>query len=165
VFNLFTSGDDNKLQSFEDSINDMAFLSETLKDDGFVIAKIPDYLKHVRFKETVGVRKFDAGYLSDEASRWLEVCVGELKARFESAFRYVKSVKSLVEIRDAVVEFESEIGAVGEGQQVLTGQQCGWGRICQVLFKKEVRVWSELIAPFYYAQSKVRIWNRTFFFW
>jgi len=63
VFNLFTSGDDNKLQSFEDSINDMAFLSETLKDDGFVIAKIPDYLKHVRFKETVGVRKFDAGYL------------------------------------------------------------------------------------------------------
>ncbi len=156
VFNLFVNDADNEFQSFENSINEMAFMTETLKDDGFVITKIPDYLKNVKFKETSGMQKFDADYLSDECTKWLEVCLKELRAGFESTFKYLKSLKNLVEIRDVVVEFESKIEATGQDNN-------GWSRICGALFKKDIRIWSELIAPFYYDQSKVRKFNFFFF--
>jgi hypothetical protein len=36
---------ENKIQSFEQLINESSFTIESLKDDGFVISKIPSYLK------------------------------------------------------------------------------------------------------------------------
>lgn len=45
IYNLFSDDINNKTQSFEESINDATFTIESLKDDGFLIAKIPAYLK------------------------------------------------------------------------------------------------------------------------
>lgn len=49
-----------------------------------------------------------------------------------------------------VVEFESNI-------QNINGQHEKWTTVCNVLFNKEVPIWSQLIAPYYYAQSKLII--------
>ncbi len=38
---------DNSQEDFESLINDSTFTSETLKDDGFVLGKIPIYLKSI----------------------------------------------------------------------------------------------------------------------
>lgn len=36
---------EKKLETFEEKINDNSFTFETLKDDGFMLSKIPNYLK------------------------------------------------------------------------------------------------------------------------
>jgi len=41
-FKIFS---EKKLETFEEKINDNSFTFETLKDDGFMLSKIPNYLK------------------------------------------------------------------------------------------------------------------------
>ena len=48
IFKLFFL--ENKIQSFEQLINESSFTIESLKDDGFVISKIPSYLTSNQIK-------------------------------------------------------------------------------------------------------------------
>lgn len=99
------------------------------------------------------MKRFEETYLNDRANLWLTSCLKDLQLTFANTFKYVSSLKSLVEIRDVVIAFESEIE-----DKSLSANDCGWTHVCQALFKKEIHVWLELIAPYYYTQSKVIIY-------
>ena len=47
IYIIFFKKLDNSQEDFESLINDSTFTSETLKDDGFVLGKIPIYLKSI----------------------------------------------------------------------------------------------------------------------
>ena len=53
IYNLFSNDQSNSLQSFEDSVNESIFTIESLKDDGFVISKIPNYLKSKFIEDSI----------------------------------------------------------------------------------------------------------------
>ena len=63
-------------------------------------------------------------------------------------------------IRDAVIHFEYEIQS--ESQSPLKNQQNAWAHICESLFGKKIEIWSELIAPHYFTQSKVALFKLQF---
>lgn len=45
LYHLFSNRNEDKSEDFDTLLNDSSFTTEALKDDGFVIHKIPMYLK------------------------------------------------------------------------------------------------------------------------
>lgn len=101
----------------------------------------------MKFKDTTDMKRFEKEYLIDQANSWLAGCSADLHQGLEYTFKYVKSLKNLVEIRDFVIDFEATI-------KQDSGSHANWMHVCQVLFSKEILIWSQLISPFYYAQTK-----------
>jgi hypothetical protein len=99
----------------------------------------------VKFKDPSNLKRFDSEYLSNNCLEWLSTCVDESKRNISNIFKYANNLKSLVLIRDGVIQFESS----------LSNESSNWSDVCQHLFKKKIELWKELIAPFYYSQSKV----------
>ncbi|CAF0714065.1 unnamed protein product [Brachionus calyciflorus] len=153
-YDVFSSDIENKSEDFEALINDNTFTIEALKDDGVVISKIPNYVKSVKFKDTEHIKKFDADYLRLNCSQWLQTCLEELKSKLKNVFKYATNLKSLVIIRDSVLEFESNL--INKPNLYLSNQQ-SWSSLCQNLFNQNIEFWNNLISPFYYAQSKLII--------
>lgn len=160
IYNLFSDDPDNKVQSFEESINESTFAIESFKDDGFVITKIPSYLKNVKFKETKSIKRikrFDRSYLQEMANLWLVRCLNDLQENFLQTFKYIKTLKNLVEIRNEVIEFEADIQMITSTK--IENQETNWKHLCEVLFQKEILIWTELVSPYYYAQSRTIVEN------
>lgn len=101
----------------------------------------------MKFKDTSDIKRFEKEYLLDQANNWLASCLADLHQGLEYTFKYVKSLKNLVEIRDRVIDFEAEI-------KLDTGSNANWIHVCEILFNKEILIWSQLISPFYNAQTK-----------
>ena len=122
----------------------------------------------VKFKGTESFKRFDTDFMRVKCSEWLSVCFEQLKQGISSALKYASNLKSLVLIRDAVVQFESTL--VDESttsasasplaqSPSISGTTVSWSHICLTLFGKSVELWSELVVPFYYAQAKQIIDN------
>lgn len=139
----------NNSVSYEALISDGSFTIESLKDDGIVLSKIPSYLKSIKFKDVEGVRKLDQEYVSLRCSQWLSTCLDMLKKRIESALKYAVSLKSLSLIKEAVTQFENSLSNNNNNYN-----QPDWIHVCQTLFNRRLDIWSQLVAPFYYSQSK-----------
>jgi hypothetical protein len=76
----------------------------------------------------------------------------ELKKSIAAILKYTTNLKSLVLIRDACVQYENSI----LNEACLNNAKLdNWSGVCEYLFKKQINLWSELVAPFYYSQSKV----------
>ena len=116
--------------------------------------------KDVKYKESENIKKFDAVFLSGEANKWLDSCLESLRQALSDTFKYTNNIKHLVVIRDAVIDLEYEIQS--ESQSPLKNQQNTWSHICESLFGKKIELWSELIAPHYYTQSKVKFFEKYF---
>ena len=91
--------------------------------------------------------------MTEQANIWLNDCLNGLKTNFSKTFKYATNLKSLVIIRDAVIEFESSIQV--ESVTVVKNQQFSWSIVCEKLFNRKVEIWSHLVVPFYYSQAKV----------
>lgn len=152
-YDVFSSDSENKMENFESLISDTSFTIEALKDDGVVISKIPNYIKSVKFKDTDNIKKFDTDYLKYNCSQWLQICLDELKTKLKSVFKYATNLKSLVIIRDSVLEFESNLMNKQNFSDV--NQHLNWTFLCETLFNEKIEFWNNLISPFYYSQSKV----------
>ena len=90
--------------------------------------------------------------MSSACQNWLSVCLESLKAGLANALKYATNLKSLVIIRDSVVDFEAKLTSPSEN--------VSWPSKCESLFKQRVDIWSQLVAPFYYSQSKVKEKNK-----
>ena len=142
---------ENKSVSFESIIADASFTIEMFKDDGVVVSKLPAYLKNIKFKDIESIKRFDTNFLVTNSTQWLSSCLIELKSKVATTFKYASNLKSLVLIRDSVIQFESSL---------LNGSfvsSLNWQAVCQSLFGQKIEIWQQLISPFYYSQSKVRI--------
>ena len=100
------------------------------------------------------IKKFDQTHLREHANVWLNDCLNSLKTSLSKTFKYANNLKSLVIIRDAVVEFESSIQ---NDSTLIKNQQFNWSIVCEKLFDSKIQLWSQLVAPFYYVQAKVLI--------
>jgi hypothetical protein len=161
LFDLFSNDSQNKSERYEDFLNDSAFTLETLKDDGVLISKIPHYLKNIKFKDCENITRFEQEFLKFEAKQWLENCLNDLKSKLATSFKYSNNLKSLVLIRDSVIEFESSLmeNKNSNTTSVSNNSDLDWHSICEYLFEKKIELWSEYVSPFYYAQSKVSTKN------
>jgi len=90
--------------------------------------------------------------LKEQVTEWLENCLSGLKISFSQNFKYANNLKSLVIIRDAIIEFESNIQ---NDALLIKNQQFNWNFVCEKLFSKKIEIWSLLVSPFYYIQAKV----------
>ena len=88
--------------------------------------------------------------MSSNCQAWLKTCLEGLKQGILNALKYATNLKSLVIIRDAVLEFESKLKVAN-----ISNTSKSWDGQCEFLFKQKVEIWSELVAPFYFLQSKV----------
>ncbi|RNA42051.1 conserved oligomeric Golgi complex subunit 1, partial [Brachionus plicatilis] len=145
----------NEDQSFDGIINDSTFILEALKDDGVVINKIPAYLKQIYFEKKQNIQKFDLDYLKTNCGQWLDNCVQELRTKLQKVFKYVSNLKSLVLIRDSVLDFETNL--LNKQHLSETNSGPNWDSLCQLLFDKNISIWNDLISSFYYDQSKLII--------
>ena len=108
----------------------------------------------MKFKDTASIKRFDKEYLLEQASDWLVGCLADFQQGLEYTIKYVTSLKNLVEIRDVVIDLEA---GITQETAKADSQQCGWLHVCQVLFNKELLIWSLLVSPFYHAQTKLII--------
>lgn len=76
-----------------------------------------------------------------------------LKQGISDALKYATNLKSLGIIRDAVIEFETKLKASND-----SNEPNSWETKCESLFKQKLEIWTELVSPFYYLQSKVNEW-------
>jgi hypothetical protein len=90
-------------------INETSFTIEALKDDGFVLSKIPAYLKNIKFKDPKKLERFESSFLQTNCQSWLNTCLQSLKQAISQALKYASNLKSLVIIRDATLEFELKL--------------------------------------------------------
>ena len=111
-------------------------------------------IKDPNFKDIQNIKKFDQTHLREHANVWLNDCLNSLKTSLSKTFKYANNLKSLVIIRDAVVEFESSIQ---NDSTLIKNQQFNWSIVCEKLFDSKIQLWSQLVAPFYYVQVKVLI--------
>ena len=148
LYYLFSSECASEIGDYESLLRDSSFTIETLKDDGFVLSKISIYLKNVKFKDADNCKRFEAAYLIQSCTQWLTECIDELKLGIADVFKYATNLRSLVLIRDSVIQFESTL--TNE-----SSQNTNWNLVCQTLFSKKIELWFELISPFYYSQFKV----------
>lgn len=111
----------------------------------------------MKFKDTQNIKKFDMEFLRSNCKLWLQNCITKLKLELENAFKYATNLKSLVLIRDSVIEFEANL--VSNSKLFISdcNQHLSWNDICESLFSQKVKFWTELISPFYYSQSKVSL--------
>ena len=65
--------------------------------------------KDLNFKSVDNIKKFELDYLKEQVTKWLEDCLSDLKTSFSQNFKYANNLKSLVIIRDSIIEFESNI--------------------------------------------------------
>ena len=105
----------------------------------------------VSYKEVDGVKKFDNEYLISNCSQWLDICIGEMKLRIESVLKYVGSLKNLVMIKEAVIQFESGVFQKSNAKV----SSLDWAYVCESLFKRKIELWSQLVSQFYNSHSKV----------
>ena len=108
--------------------------------------------KDLNFKSVDNIKKFELDYLKEQVTKWLEDCLSDLKTSFSQNFKYANNLKSLVIIRDSIIEFESNIQ---NDALLIKNQQFKWTFVCEKLFNKKIEIWSLLISPFYYIQAKV----------
>lgn len=97
------------------------------------------------------MKKFDEAYLTSRCKEWLNGCMDELKKRLENVLKYAVSLKSLSLIKDAVIQFEASLNSKSDK----SAHTLGWSMVCDSLFKTKIELWSHLVSPFYYSQSKV----------
>ena len=82
----------------------------------------------------------------------------ELKNKISNAFKYSNNLKNLVLIRDSVLDFELSLNSNSNNSAFsFYNSSMPWEKICNSLFGQKIEIWSYLISPFYYSQSKVGI--------
>jgi hypothetical protein len=90
--------------------------------------------------------------LSSNCQTWLKACLENLKQGVSDALKYATNLKSLGIIRDAVIEFETKLKASSSGD---SNESISWETKCESLLKQKLEIWTDLVSPFYYLQSKV----------
>ena len=90
--------------------------------------------------------------MREKANAWLNDCLNNLKKSLSKTLKYASNLKSLVIIRDAIVEFES---IIENDSTLIKNQQLNWSTVCERVFNSKIEIWSQLVAPFYYVQAKV----------
>ena len=101
-----------------------------------------------KFKNSANLKRFESETLVPMTTKWLDSCLAQLKDGVLSVLKYATNLRSLVFIRDAVIQFENSL-------LTSNSEPLNWQSVCQTLFNRNVNLWSDIIAPFYYAQSKV----------
>lgn len=104
----------------------------------------------MKFKDTDDIKLFEKEYLLENAKGWLKNCMDELKTNMASIFKYATNLKSLVLIRDAILQFEQTLTTKKPNEM----NSENWLHVCEYLFDERIDLWTMLISPFYYSQSK-----------
>ncbi len=107
----------------------------------------------MKFKDTYDIKLFEKEYLLENSKSWLKSCLEELKTSISSVFKYATNLKSLVLIRDAIFQFDQTLTTKKPNET----NSDDWSHVCEYLFNERIDLWTVLISPFYYSQSKLII--------
>ncbi|XP_030064389.1 conserved oligomeric Golgi complex subunit 1 isoform X2 [Microcaecilia unicolor] len=83
-------------------------------------------------------------YLRDTLQKWINMCSEDIKASVTTLLVYVKSLKGLAGIRDAVWELLSS-----------ESMRCNWETVCRRLLDRPLRFWEDLLQQLFLARLQI----------
>ncbi len=130
-------------QTFTSKLNSSCSIVDLLKNDGFVVHKMPSYLLNFQYRN-VNFKSVDVDILGRQCIQWLANTIDKIKVSVGDSFKYVTTLKSLSFIKSSINDFISK---------KLNGSQ--WTQACMCLFNANIDLWEQIVSPFYYKQFQV----------